>query len=91
MINKPMGLHLTSVRKPLRVAFKHIWYLFRDEFQRETYTNKDLIKLARRKALELYGTNDLEEVGRRIISEQISKLPEYKGEYPSILTKYVNL
>jgi hypothetical protein len=86
-----MGLHLTSVRKPIRVAFKHIWYLFRDEFQREAYTNKDLIELAKRKALELYGTNDLEEVGRRIISEQTSKLPEYKGEYPSILMKYVNL
>jgi len=90
MINKPMGLHLTSVRKPFKVAFKHIWYLFRDEFQQEVKAGRDLVELARRKALKLYGTNNLEEVGRRIISEQVLKLPEYKGEYPSILLKYIN-
>jgi glycosyltransferase involved in cell wall biosynthesis len=90
MIDKPMGLHLTSVRKPFKVAYKHLWYLYRDEFQKWSRAGGDPVELARKKALELYGTDNLEEVGRRIISEQVSKLPEYKGEYPSILLKYLN-
>jgi len=89
MINRPMGLHLTGVRKPSRVAFKHLWYLYGDEFQEWARSGRDPLKLARKKALELYGTEDLEEVGRRIIEEHVSKLPEYRGEYPSILLKYV--
>jgi glycosyltransferase involved in cell wall biosynthesis len=90
MIDKPMGLHLTGVRKPAKVAYKHLWYLYRDEFQKLTRTGEDPIEIAKRKALELYGTDDLEEFGRRIISEQVSKLPVYTGEYPSILLKYLN-
>jgi hypothetical protein len=90
MIDKPMGLHLTTVRNPFKVAYKHLWYLYRDEFQKWSRAGRDPVELARKKALKLYGTDNLEEVGRRIISEQVSKLPEYKGEYPSILLKYVN-
>jgi glycosyltransferase involved in cell wall biosynthesis len=90
MIDKPMGLHLTGVRNPFKVAYKHLWYLYRDEFQKWSRAGGDPVELARKKALELYGIDDLEEVGRRIISEQISKLPVYTGEYPSILLKYLN-
>jgi len=90
MIDRPMGLHLTGVRRPSKVAYKHLWYLYRDEFQRELKTGKDPVELVKKKALELYGTDDLEEVGRRIISEQVSKLPVYNGEYPSVLLKYLN-
>jgi hypothetical protein len=79
MIDKPLGLHLRDVRKPSKIDYRYIWQLFGEELQREALKGVDPYELVRRKALEIYGTNNLDEIGKRIISERVSKLPEYKG------------
>jgi len=90
MIDKPLGLHLRDVRKPSKIAYKYIWQLFGENLQREALKGVDPYELVRRKALEIYGTDNLDEIGKRMISERVSKLPEYKGEYPSFLLKFLN-
>ena len=63
--------------------------MFRDEYQREIAKGISPEEFFRRKAKEVYGTEDLEEVGRKLINEMIKSLPPYDGEYPSALMKYL--
>jgi len=92
-IDKPLSLHLRSVRNPVRLAFKHLWWRFREEFNKLAGRNIDLMEYARKKALEVYNTDDLEELGKRLIEKQVSTLKEYDtrvyGEYPKILLDYL--
>ncbi|MEM0051372.1 MAG: glycosyltransferase [Sulfolobales archaeon] len=88
-INKALGLHLGGIRKPSRLAIKHLWWSFRDEYQEEVVRGVSPEEFFRRKAKEVYGTEDLEEVGRKLINEMIKSLPLYSGEYPSVLMKYL--
>jgi hypothetical protein len=88
-INKVLGLHLGGIRKPSRLAIKHLWWSFRDEYQEDVIRGVSPEEFFRRKAKEVYGTEDLEEVGRRLIDEMIKSLPPYDGEYPSVLMKYL--
>jgi len=88
-INKVLGLHLGGIRKPLRLAVKHLWWMFRDEYQREVTSGVNPEEFFRRKAKEVYSTDDLEEVGKKLINEMVKSLPLYNGEYPSLLLKYL--
>jgi len=88
-INKVLGLHLGGVRKPSRLAINRLWWMFRDEYQREITKDVKPEEFFKRKAKEIYGTEDLEVVGRRLIDELIKSLPLYSGEYPSVLMKYL--
>ena len=92
-INKPLSLHLRGVRNPKRIAFKSLWWRFRKEFNELAKQGINLEEYAKKKALEIYGTDDLEEVGKKIISDYVKKLPIYDkdiyGDYPPILKKYV--
>jgi len=88
-IQKPLGIHLSYVRRPERLFVKWIWWRHRkeaDEYARNKGTLEDF---ARIKARELYGTDDLSDAGRKLINEMVSKLPPYNesvfGEYPNLL------
>jgi len=89
-IKRSLGLHLAGVRKRLsRLAMKSLWNFNIDdikELSRKGLNPEDIVKI---KAKEVYGTEDLEEVGRRLINEMIKSLPPYDGEYPSVLMKYL--
>ena len=88
-INKVLGLHLGGVRKPSRLAINRLWWMFRGEYQREVAEGVNPEEFFRRKAKEIYGTEDLNEVGKKIINEQIKSLPPYDGEYPTLLLKFL--
>jgi glycosyltransferase involved in cell wall biosynthesis len=87
-IDKTLGLHL-GIRKPSRLAMRHLWQSFRDEYQREVARGISPEEFFRRKAKEVYGTEDLEEIGKRLISDMIKSLPVYSGEYPSVLMRFL--
>jgi len=63
--------------------------MFRDEYQREVARSVNPVGFLKKKAKEVYGTDDLEEVGKRLINEMIKSLPLYNGEYPRLLLKYL--
>jgi len=63
--------------------------MFRDEYQKEITRGVNPEEFFKRKAKEAYGTEDLEEVGKRLISDMSKSLPTYDGEYPNILLKYL--
>jgi glycosyltransferase involved in cell wall biosynthesis len=88
-IDRPLGLHLGGVRRPSRLAIKHLWWMFRDEYQKEISRGVNPEEFFKRKAKEAYGIEDLEEVGRRLISDIIKSLPTYDGEYPTLLLKFL--
>jgi hypothetical protein len=66
---------------------KHLWQSFRDEYQKEIAKGVRPEEFFRRKAKEVYGTEDLEEVGKKLIDELVKSLPLYDGEYPNILLR----
>lgn len=92
-IDKPLSIHLTSVRNPKRYALKMIWWKYREEFNRAAREGIDPETLARRKAVEEFGTDDLEKIGYMLIKKSVENLPEYDpkiyGELPQILVDYM--
>ena len=78
-----------GIRKPSRLAIKHLWLMFRDEYQREITKGVKPEEFFKKKAKEIYGIEDLDEVGRRLTDELIKSLPLYNGEYPILLLKYL--
>jgi glycosyltransferase involved in cell wall biosynthesis len=88
-IDRVLGLHLKARRNLRRLALKQLWWKFRKEFQEGAFRGLSYEEIAKRKALELNGTDDLEEVGRRILGKQVTTLPMYDGEYPSVLIPYI--
>jgi len=88
LVDKALGLHLTVRRRPSRLATSRLWQSFRDEYQKEINKGVRPEEFFRRKAKEVYGTDDLEEVGKKLIDELVKSLPLYDGEYPSLLLKY---
>jgi len=89
-IDKVLGIHLAYVRRPARLALKILWTRYREEFWKALEKELSYEDYAKIKAKEIYGTDDLEDLGRRLIMEMIKDLPEYKGSYPSILRKYIS-
>jgi len=82
-IREPLSIHLSYVRKPERLGFKHIWWRFREEFNalaRRGASFEELMELARRKAREVYGVEDLGELGARLIRDMVSRLEPFDEE-----------
>lgn len=92
MIPKPLGYHIVDVRNPKRTAIKHlVWKKpWLKEYLAKGYSIEEV---ARIKAREIYGTDNLEEIGRHIMKEKAKRLPVYDksvfGDYPEILKKYI--
>jgi len=87
-VNKALGLHL-GIRRPSRLAINRLWWMFRDEYQREVARGVNPEEFFKKKSKEIYGIEDLDEVGRRLTDELIKSLPLYNGEYPILLLKYL--
>ena len=71
----PLGLHLTGVRRPEALALKR---LSRDVGFHSIASSQGVevaMKAVRRRARELYGTDDLREVGLRMIEEDVRSRP----------------
>ncbi len=92
IINKVLSLHLARVRNPTRIAIKTLWWRFRKEFNK-VKSWEEFLELAKRKALEVFGTDDLEAIGKELIKKHVSRLRRYDknayGDYPPILKEYV--
>ena len=93
LINKPLGVHI-YVRTPKRIAIKYLTW-------KKPWTQKLLNKgysleeIAKMKAKEMFGTEDLEEVGRILLKNTSkTKVKPYDeklfGPYPEILKHYAN-
>ena len=74
-IDEPLGFHLSYVRSPKRLAMKIIWWRFKREADKFMRSGGSLEEFALIKARELYGVDDLEELGRMFIREMVKELP----------------
>jgi len=88
-INKALGLHLGGIRKPAKLAMKNLRWMFKEEFQNEISKGINPEEFFKKKASEVYGTEDLNEIGRKLINELVESLPIYDGDYPSLLLRYL--
>jgi len=88
-LNKVMGLHLAGVRSCRNMAIKSIRSEQRNRFMELTARGLSAEEAAKTIARELYGEEDLCALGRRLVEEQIKKLPEYRGPLPRILVEYL--
>ncbi|MEM2203497.1 MAG: glycosyltransferase [Sulfolobales archaeon] len=90
-VDKILGVHL-MVRKPVRLAIKALWWHDKLGFYEAAKKGISYEEYASMKAKEIYGTEDLQEVGCRITREMVEKLPRYDeskyGELPSLVKRY---
>jgi glycosyltransferase involved in cell wall biosynthesis len=88
-IDRILGLHLAAVRKPSRLALKILWFRYREEFWRASNKGISYDEYAKIKAREVYGSEDLEFVGGKLIDDMTKDLQQYSGPYPSVLSPYL--
>jgi hypothetical protein len=89
-IPKPLGIHLAFLRRPDRLFIKHIYRKYRKEAN--YYAKKGLFnEFVRVKTKELYGTDNLQDAGKKLIEEIIPTLPPYDeskfGKLPDALIR----
>ena len=84
-IEKPLGLHLCVRRRLSRHAMKLLWSFNAEEVRELREKGMTYEEYVRIKARKIYGTDDLELIGRKLVEEMIAKLPPYRGELPSVL------
>ncbi|MCX8186022.1 MAG: hypothetical protein N3G48_02800, partial [Sulfolobales archaeon] len=93
-LDKVLGIHLGGIRNPERIAIKHIWYIYRNEFTELAREGYDFKELAMMYAEKLYGTKDLRVVGKKLIEDAVRSLPKYSedvyGPLPRVLKDYVD-
>ncbi|MET1159999.1 MAG: glycosyltransferase [Thermoprotei archaeon] len=89
-INKYLGMHLRTVRNPVRLLYKSLWWRMRREGLERKMSLDDYVKM---KIRELYGTTSIEEAARIHLQELLKKLVKYDKskyiDYPRILKEYV--
>ena len=85
-INKYLGMHLRSVRNPVRLLYKSLWWRMRNEgLDRKI----DLDTYVKTKIKELYGTDDINEAAKIHVENLLKKMIPYDKnkyiEYPLAL------
>jgi len=89
-IKDPLSFHLRTVRNPVRLLYKYLWYKIRDEKLDEKMSLDEYVSM---KIKELYGTSDINEAANIYFKEYIKTLHRYDktvfGDYPQILKEYV--
>ena len=89
-IKEPLSFHLRTVRNPVRLLYKYLWYKIRDEKLDEKMSLDEYVSM---KIKELYGTSDINEAANIYFKEYIKTLHRYDktvfGDYPRILKEYV--
>lgn len=89
-INKILGLHLRTVRNPIRLLYKSLWWMMRREGLERKISIDDYVKM---KIGKLYGTSSIHEAAeihrRRLLSNLVRYDPKKYIDYPSILKYFV--
>ncbi len=89
-IKKPLSFHLRTVRSPVRLLYKYLWYRMGKEKLDGKMTLDEYVNM---KIKELYGTSDINEAANIYFNEYIKTLHRYDktvfGDYPRILKEYV--
>lgn len=93
ILDEVLGVHLTRVRRPLVLAEKYIKIEQMDmlvKYVKEGFSAEEAI---RKIAREVYGVEDLQELGLRLIRDMVGKLPRYEearhGPLPRALREYI--
>jgi len=89
-IDKILGMHLRTVRNPVRLLYKYLWWLMRNEGLDKKMDIDTYVKI---KVKEVFNTNDIEEAAKIYVEERLRKLVRYDRnkyiDYPRILKDYV--
>ncbi|MEM4005647.1 MAG: glycosyltransferase [Desulfurococcaceae archaeon] len=92
-MDEVLGVHLTKVRSPAKLALKHLRLEHRKILLEYIKTGLDAEKALLKIARDVYGTENLEEIGTRLIKESVDRLPRYDeskyGPLPKVLLDYV--
>lgn len=91
-IDKVLGVHLTRVRSPEKLAVKHIRLehrkLLLEYIEKGIPAEEAIVRIVR----DIYGVDDLKVLGKRLIEEMTFRLPRYDqlkyGPLPRVLLEY---
>jgi len=90
LINKYLGMHLRTVRNPVRLLYKSLWWRMRRE---KLEGNIDLDNYVKMKIKELYCTSSIEEAAKIHVQNLLKRHIRYDKnkyiDYPRILKDYV--
>ncbi|MEM2025090.1 MAG: glycosyltransferase [Desulfurococcaceae archaeon] len=93
LLDEVLGVHLTRVRTPEKLAMKHIRLEHRKLLVEHTMRGLTAEEAVSRIARETYGTDDLRELGEKLIRDMTFMLPRYDesryGPLPQVLLNYV--
>ena len=92
-VDRVLGVHLTGVRSPEKLALKHIRLRHRREvleyLSKGVSLDEALVKIAK----QVYGVDDLRELGEKMLREMLERLPKYDeekfGPLPKVLIEYL--
>lgn len=91
-IKESLSFHLRTVRNPVRLLYKFLWYRMRREELDEKMHLDEYVKI---KIKEIYETSDIQEAANIHLQEYIKKLDRYDkkvfGDYPRILKEYAKI
>jgi len=89
-IDRPLSFHLRTVKPAERILLRKYWG---EMFERELLGRVPLETYAKERMLSDYGTDSLEEAGRRLLEELVRGLRVYPrdefGDYPQVLKEEV--
>ncbi|MEM1732257.1 MAG: glycosyltransferase [Desulfurococcaceae archaeon] len=92
-MDEVLGVHLTKVRSPVKLALKHLRLEHRKTLLEYIKAGLDAEKALLKIAHDVYGTENLEEIGTRLIKGSVDRLPRYDeskyGPLPKVLLDYV--
>ncbi len=89
-VDKILGLHLRTVRNPVRLLYKYLWWLMRKEGQEKKMSIDEYVRM---KIKEIFNTSNIEEAARIYIENRLKSLVKYDRNkyinYPKVLKDYV--
>lgn len=94
IINDVLGVHLTRVRSPEKLALKHVRLEHRELLLKYTKSGFSSEEATLKIARDIYGVEDLRQLGLKLIEQFVKGLPIYEeqkyGPLPRILLDYLN-
>lgn len=94
IIDDVLGVHLTRVRSPEKLALKHVRLEHRKLLLEYVGSGFSFEEAATRIARDIYGAKDLQQLGLRLIEQLVKEMPVYDeqkyGPLPRVLLEYVS-
>ncbi|NPA98082.1 MAG: glycosyltransferase family 2 protein [Crenarchaeota archaeon] len=84
-IEQPLSFHLRTVKKPVRLLYRHYWYKALWADMADRINLDEYVKMNIR---EDFGTSSIEEAALKYVEMRLKKLSEYKG-VPLPYSKYL--